>query len=522
MKLKISNFLKCLVVITFVVILAIWFLCQGTTFVYAFDMFCVQLGLYLPNAPLALWLGLTMALVDGFLWVSLVTFKHFKGGPTMHMAAFVSNALAVLISVLPFFWEANLDSSLAMFALYKNVTAFYLYVGLMTFGMFIGLWYLLRPGVWYKHVVLIQACGLIVTDVGLFLATYWGLPVGLLTCVCVNICVAGIAIPLSRTYGLHVQRIAGMVAHGSNRNKDLYSALFRFLAVSRLISWSLASVYGPTNWCVGVNGHFAMAVMVILSLYWLYTSYVLLSAALDNADARPVIPVEPVLIYEKLVKPYVIVFVTYINLLRIRVYRGLFKRFRFLRSKNKMFKCYVIRPLANRLSIFVACMIMTVPTISCFHSAWLCKPDRKLALTALGQLAVSARAGNKAWQFVGGVTGVVTLAGIGIAGLDQVGVQSEAKTMHENATDYHQLRKNMDVSQMTEVDKGTLKNLDDAQSDSMKAAKIAQASTIRSTGQRGALELAKGDLAKAAYLAELSESKNPNIVAAVEQIKKNL
>ena len=151
--------------------------CPNNIFQY-FVRACASLGLTCVNGHLVLFLGLIMVCLDGLILLCLTLFKHCKTSNTVHMILFMGNVCAMITAGLPLFWEANTDSSFAMFALFKNSPVFWIYGAFIGLSLTLGL-IMLRPYVIKPNVVFVQALCIIVSDVPMFLAGFFGV---LLSC----------------------------------------------------------------------------------------------------------------------------------------------------------------------------------------------------------------------------------------------------------------------------------------------------------------------------------------------------
>ena len=275
--------------------------CPNNIFQY-FVRACASLGLTSVYGHLVLFLGLIMVCLDGLILLCLTLFKHCKTTNTVIMILFMGNVSAMITAGLPLFWEANTEGSFAMCAWFKNSPVFWIYAAFIGLSLTYGV-IMLRPYVIKPYVLFVQALCIIVSDVAMFLAGFFGFPTGVLTNICVYIFFAGLGLRLSQVYEHHIRvwvQKAPFKWLMPNQKTDFAPALFGFLASSRLLSWALASVYGPTNWCASVKPKFCNALFFIVCVVWQFTSVKLLAASLNPINSARFIPFEPVLVYNRL------------------------------------------------------------------------------------------------------------------------------------------------------------------------------------------------------------------------------
>ena len=416
------------------VFLAYGFVCENNVF-KSFVKTCTSLGITNTNGMLVLFLGLTMACLDGWVLLCLTLFKHMKASNTIHMVVFLGNVLIVVTAGLPLFWEANTDSSFAMFALYKNTPLFWLYATVIGISLLSGL-AMLKPYVKGQHVVLVQTTCLIASDIPMFLAGFFGLPIGVLTNVCVNIFFAGLGLKLSQIYQHRIRiwtQTPALKRFKPNQKTDFVPSLFAFLAISRLFGWALASVYGPTNWCENIQSVFAGVLFWLLCAVWVYASCKLWLASLNPTVDERFLPFEPVLVYTRLVHPYVIVFGTYVNLQNLAWYR---KIMRFckpgLTRSGPMFKRMCVKFLAYRLSLISAILFCRMPNPSELRSPWLSELDQQTVILYASRTPISQTTAGQAWKMLGGVSGLTAFLGLGVLGMHNVEVAHQIETTESN------------------------------------------------------------------------------------------
>ena len=133
------------------------------------------LNLTPPNGTLVFFLAMTMACTDGLILLCLTMFNTIKASRSVHMLVLLNNVLAVMAACMPLSWEANTDSSIAMFALYDSTFAFWAYA--FTLGLLLSVgsgWLVQNTRV--SYVVAVQAACLVFSDVPMFIASLFGLP----------------------------------------------------------------------------------------------------------------------------------------------------------------------------------------------------------------------------------------------------------------------------------------------------------------------------------------------------------
>lgn len=429
----------------------VWF---SHTVLELFLCLSTKLNLNSPNSVLVFFLALVMICVDCAILYSLVNFKHVKTSHALHITLLLGNLITAFASCLPLFWEANTDSSFAMFVLYKSTSVFWIYAAIIGLSLSLGA-IMLAPCVVKRHVVFVQAVMLIVSDVPMFLAGYFGLPIGVLTNTCVNILFAGLGVKLHAHYE---QAISFLLKHQNVKKftqsppVDAVPALFGFLAVSRCVSWAVASVYGPTNWCASINPNFACALGCVLCAVWLYASGKLLSASLNPTKDERFIPFEPILVYTRLVHPYMVVLGTFLNLKKVAWYRKTWRAVSPFLNRNNVWHLLIARTLTHRLSVIYAVLNLSMPHETVFNSVLLNPRDRRLAVLSMAKIPVDPSAGTLVWKLLGNIGGIISLTGVGVSGA--VGLFLE-----QNAQNFDQLT-GPRLSQWHDIDRLKLTDLE--------------------------------------------------------------
>ena len=212
-----------------------------------------------------------------------------------------------------------------------------------------------------------------------------------------------------------------------NQKIDVVSPLFGFLASSRLLSWALASVYGPTNWCACIEPRFAYVLFCILCALWLYASCKLLRASLNPTIDLRFVPFEPVLVYNKLVHPYVVLFCTYINVQKLTWYRKIQRKCKPVLKNQPKIKRVFASVIAQRLSVFNAVLRYCTSGEFQLGSPWLTKQENQLLVLYMTKIPVTKTTSEQTWKFLGVLPGLLTTLGLGISGLENIQVQQAAQ-----------------------------------------------------------------------------------------------
>jgi hypothetical protein len=286
-----------------------------------------------------------------------------------------------ILSLVPFVWEANTDSSLTMFMQnFSSTLAFQVYVGFLAASFSTGailLWVNRKQGLQFKmsYFVPLQALSLILSDIPMFLGACAGFPVGLIANASINMLVVGLSVAAYAMYQPLLDRFLAcvdnafsgfkVVSKHDTQNPDavklsLYANVFAFLALSRLVSWWLACLYGPIPWLATIDDVYGACTVLLLLVLWLYSALRLWGTACSLKHTGFIcVPLEPALVYFATVHDFVRVFYVSTMLRKRSMYRSNLKMFRFRRDMGMFYR--VIKFFCRRWVFWVALAWVSLP-----------------------------------------------------------------------------------------------------------------------------------------------------------------
>jgi len=427
------------------------------------------------------WLLLTvLADIALYRWILWRPPKKASGDTKSYAARNISFLLHLLcrlaylaLCCLPLLCEANTDSSLTMFVLNYDSVAIVIYSLVLALMAFWGSAVLIiyRNHFSYKDVdasclLHIQVACLMVSDIPMFIMVVAGLPCGILTNTCVNLFAVGVGIVYYSKYPAWVNsrfEALDTLSLGSYwlRPKDapkkhmakthIFSQVFGFLAISRVVNWSLACVFGPTSWLESINPLFGAVVLVILVMLWFGSALRLwYTVQVYKKTQLIIIPFEPVLVYMTTVHDYVRLIGLQFKLKKRSAYRFYLRwATRFLSLNLRLGRGRVVHTIiklaCQRVSIWHALIRLpfaALPHYSCLTSGLLNSHQQLLALQNLRgvnthiNMAIKHDLGK---VLMPALISLITLVGAGSAGIlytDQVSNGANMAATAPEAIDY--------------------------------------------------------------------------------------
>ena len=181
-----------------------------------------------------------------------------------------------------------------------------------------------------------QVLLLIASDIPLFIAGYAGFPITSATVLAVNCFITWFSVVCFPFVGqrwhnatLHwfkQQNYVWLKPKANQVNKTYYAlAMFRSLAFSKIIAWWAVNVYGPSPFIVFSNQYFALLILFVLTLFWLYYSLALLILSIELGHLKILnnvwLPFEPWLIFRMRLYDLFSVFFASYNQSKLKIYR---------------------------------------------------------------------------------------------------------------------------------------------------------------------------------------------------------